>query len=112
MKTYGVKFIDFLAGYRPVILKGPLELISLRRMCEKVGLRMFGKENWVDLLGDIERYDRQHRRIYDTEPEVYVEYRNDKGFSIYKETKEKLVDWYGDEPLTVKELEQEFKEEE
>jgi len=104
LKTYGVKLIDFLANYNVVVLKSPMDLVKLRLACSKVGLSAFGKEKWIDLLADIDRYDRQHNRKYDTEPLVYVEYRNDKGFGIYKETEAKLVDWYGVKPLSVDEL--------
>ena len=104
MKTYGLKFIDFLANYNVVVLNSYMDLIKLRVLCSNIKLSVFGKEKWEDLIADIDRYDRQHNRTYETEPLVYVEYRNDKGFGIYKETREKLIDWFGIEPFSVDEL--------
>lgn len=74
LKTWDSRFIEFLSGNNVIILKSQLELVLLRNTCANVGLSMFGKETWIDLLADIDRYDRQHNRKYDTEPLVYVEY--------------------------------------
>lgn len=104
LKTYDSKFVDFLCGNNVIILNSHLELVRLRNICVDIGLSMLGKEVWIDLLADIDKYDRQHNKKYATEPVIYVEYQNQKGFGIYKETKEKLIEWYGVEPITMKEI--------
>jgi len=104
MKTYDSKLVDFLANYNVVQIQGPLDYINLRNALKVVGLDMLPKEKFIDALGNAERYDKQHGRTYETDPILYMEYRNDKGFGFWRGTKEELVDWYGVEPLTVKEI--------
>ena len=101
LKTYDSKFVDFLTGHNVVEINSQLELTQLRNICASIGLSMFAKEPLVDLMEDIWRNEHRLGKSFITEPLVVVEYNNSKGFCIYRETKEKLVDWFGSSPITI-----------
>ena len=104
MKTYGLKFIDFLSNTNVVLLKSSEDLRELRTACEKVGLDLGLKLKWQDLMANLVRNDRIHQITYKNKPVVYAEYRNDKGFGIYRQTEDELINWYGIAPISVEEI--------
>ena len=109
MKDWNSKIVSVLANYGVVEVKDQKELDAFKEICHKIGLEPFKKDDFDKLTYDTARYDAQHRRTYSEQPIYYVEYRNDKGFGFYRDTKTALEDWYGIAPFSIDELLEEVK---
>jgi hypothetical protein len=109
MKDWNSKIVGVLANYNVVEIKDQKELDIFRGICNKIGLDPFKKEKFDELVYYAAKYDAQHRRTYSEQPIFYVEYRNDKGFGFYRDTKSSLENWYGIAPFSMDELLEEVK---
>ena len=109
MKDWDSKIVSVLANYNVVEIKDQKELDSFKEICKRIGLTPFSKDNFDKLTYYAAKYDAQHKRTYSEQPIFYVEYRNDKGFGFYRDTKTALKDWYGIAPFSMDELLEEIK---
>ena len=109
MKDWDSKIVSVLANYNVVEIKDQNELNSFKEICNRIGLEPFKNDDFNKLAHYTAKYDSQHKRTYSEPPIHYVEYRNDKGFGFYRDTKSALEDWYGIAPFSIDELLEEIK---
>lgn len=104
MKDWDSKIVSVLANYNVVEVKDQKELDAFKEICNRIGLDPFKNDDFDKLVYYAAKYDAQHRRTYSEPPICYVEYRNDKGFGFYRDTKAALEEWYGIAPFSIDEL--------
>ena len=104
MKDWNSKIVGVLANYNVVEIKDQKELDAFKEICNKIGLDPFKTYDFDKLVYYATKYDTQHNRTYSEQPIYYVEYRNDKGFGFYRDTKTTLKDWFGIIPFSIDEL--------
>ena len=109
MKDCDSKIVSVLANYNVVEIKDQNELNSFKEICNRIGLEPFKNDDVDKLVHYAVKYDAQHKRAYSEQPVYYVEYRNDKGFGFYRDTKSALESWYGIAPFSIDELLEELK---
>lgn len=83
LKSWNSNLVTFLSGNNTVLVSNPREMIILQQKLANIGL----------LLKD----------MYKGKP-IAIEYENSKGFSFYDDI-QKSVEWYGEDPLKIDDLE-------
>ncbi len=109
MKDWNSNIVSVLANYNVVEIKDQKEFDAFKEICHRIGLDPFKNEDFDKSAYYAAKYDAQHKRTYSETPIYYVEYRNDKGFGFYRDTKTALEDWYGIAPFSIDELLEEVK---
>lgn len=91
MKTYDYKLVEFLSTNNTIAIENLSEFVQFIELTKNLGL-----------YGAFYNIHKEYKNGWLKCP-FYIEYNNGKGATFYK-NKQESINWYGCDPINIKEL--------